>query len=105
MSETYDKKAVGARLALFRASQGYGLRPFARHMEVDHTKLNHWEKGTHYPDISFIAALHRRYGLTSDWVYFGEQPGMPQGLLDALRAVERQAAAQAAVSAPEEQNS
>jgi transcriptional regulator with XRE-family HTH domain len=103
MSETYDKKVVGARLALLRRSQGFKLRPWARHLEIDHTKLNHWEKGKHYPDFPFIAELTRRYGITSDWLLFGAIRGLPVELLDQLKAAEKSAAEAEEETAPEEQ--
>jgi len=91
MTDVFDKRLVGRRITMVRTVKGFGLRPFARHMEVDHTKLNHWEKGTHYPDISFVAALHQRFGVTADWIYFGEIAGVPLQLAEQFRAAEKAA--------------
>lgn len=87
MSETQHKQDIGARLRLVREALGYGLREFARKHQLDPTKLNHWEKGKHYPDPAFIRLLWDEHNVTADWVYLDRKGGLPRELADSLDAV------------------
>lgn len=102
MSETQHKQDIGARLRLVREALGYGLREFARKHGLDPTKLNHWEKGKHYPDPAFIRLLWDEHNVTADWVYLDRKGGLPRELADNLDAVLAAYAAGKPAGAPQE---
>ena len=53
------KREVGRRLRLARESIGFPVAAqFAREHGIASDKLNHWEKGKHFPDVlMFVAPL------------------------------------------------
>jgi transcriptional regulator with XRE-family HTH domain len=78
------KAAVGRRLAEAREALGFTMTAFARLHGVDKTKLNHWEKGRHYPDPLFIVRLHTSHGITADWIYLGLRRSLPHDLWERM---------------------
>lgn len=81
MEDELHKRQVGDRLRLAREAIGYEQRAFARLYEIDHTKLNHWEKGRHYPAPAFIRRLWERHRISADWIYLGEVAGLRHDLV------------------------
>lgn len=86
---------VGERLELVRQALGFdSMAAFARHMNeiepglnLDRSKLNHWEKGRHYPHPLFLRALWKHFRVSADWVLHGDAGGLPSRVADSLRAV------------------
>ena len=86
MSDDHGKREVGDRLRQAREALGYSMAEFARLHGIDKTKLNHWEKGKHYPDPAFIRALYDRHRINADWIYLGILAGLRHDLAESLRA-------------------
>lgn len=89
MDASRHKQEVGQRLRLAREALGLTQQAFAEKLgERDKTKISHWERGKHYPDPLFIAALQRQFRISSDWLYSGDDALLPVGVADSLRAAE-----------------
>lgn len=94
MTEDHGKREIGDRLRQAREALGFGMAEFARLHDIDKTKLNHWEKGKHYPDPKFIQALYERHRINADWIYLGIVAGLRHDLAESLRAASRVSSAE-----------
>jgi transcriptional regulator with XRE-family HTH domain len=48
-------------------------------------RWSQWENGRHLADLRAMVRLCRRYGVTLDYLYRGEESGLPKKLFDAIR--------------------
>lgn len=88
MSKKRDpfRTASGERLQALRSSQGYDqIRSFARDMGLEEDRYTAWEKGKALIPPQVVSMLKSRFGVTADWLYFGETAGLPVSLYESLR--------------------
>ena len=84
------KREIGRHLRLARESIGFPIAAqFAREHGIASDKLNHWEKGKHFPDVLYVLMLWRHYRITADWIYLGETAQLPFAVIERLRASEK----------------
>jgi transcriptional regulator with XRE-family HTH domain len=77
---------IGNRLRQLRLAKGFEkIRHWADELGVNEDRYDKWEKGkaTVPPDV--VHNLKVRFGVTSDWLYFGDESGLPQALYSELR--------------------
>ena len=89
MRTTVEKREVGNRLRLAREALGFGLREMGRKYDDDPSKISHWEKGQHFPDLNYVRWLWENHAITADWIYLGRIAGLPHGVAVSLQEVER----------------
>lgn len=81
------RQAAGKRLKALRIAKGFDtMRAFANDLGVEEDRYDTWEKGKALIPPQYIEALRQRYGITSDWLYFGDPSGLNVGLFQALKA-------------------
>lgn len=88
MTKEQYRRFVGQNLRLAREALGmtqaevcslYGLK--------DKSKLSHWERGVHEPDILFIFQLHQTQRIDPNWIYLGDRSALPHSLAVSLAEV------------------
>jgi transcriptional regulator with XRE-family HTH domain len=82
-------REVGARLRLLRLAIGLPAGRLAAEIGVLPPRWSQWEHGRHPPDIRAMVRLCRRYRVTLDYIYLGDESGLPRRLLDAIHDVFR----------------
>lgn len=80
------REAVGTRLAQLRVAKGFQKqRHFAAELAVPEDTYTKWEKGKALIPPYYVALLKQLFGVTADWVYFGDASALPQTLYADLR--------------------
>ena len=82
-------REVGARLRLVRLALGLLAGRLAAELNVAAPRWSQWEHGRHLADLKTMARLTRRYHVSLDYIYLGDESGLPRRLLDAIRDVSR----------------
>lgn len=81
------REAVGQRLNSLRLAKGFDtIRSFAKAMDWEEDRYTAWEKGKAMIPPLETAALRARFGITSDWLYYGDEAGLTRAMHEALRA-------------------
>jgi transcriptional regulator with XRE-family HTH domain len=82
------REAVGMRLAKLRTSKGFAKqRHFAEEIAVPEDTYTKWEKGKALIPPYYVFELKTRFGITADWLYFGDTSALPQALYVEFRKV------------------
>lgn len=81
-----DTIAIGQRIIELRETLGETQAQFARRLDVTPQKLLNWEKGENRPLIDAAWVICRATGCTSDWIYTGDERGMPFDLMTRIIA-------------------
>lgn len=88
-TEDMTYEAIGRRIAALREavskSRELGFAggdplsqaTFARLAGIANNTLNQWEMGRGRPGLEGAIQLALRYGVTLDWIYFGDAGGLP----------------------------
>ena len=79
------RREVGARLRRVRLALGPNAAALAAEFGVTGPRWSHWENGRHLADVRIMVRLSRRYGVTLDYLYKGDESGLPRRLSDAIR--------------------
>lgn len=80
------REGVGRRLKSLRLARGFDtIRAFAKDLEVEEDRYDAWEKGKSLLPPQVALLLRRRFGITSDWLYYGDTAGLARGLYEELR--------------------
>jgi DNA-binding XRE family transcriptional regulator len=79
------RREVGARLRLVRRALRSTAALLAAELGVTGPRWSHWENGRHLADVRIMVRLCRRYGVTLDYLYLGDESGLPRRLFDAIR--------------------
>lgn len=79
-------EAVGRRLKALRLAKGYDkIRHFAEDLDVNEDRYDKWEKGKALIPADEALKLKRKFGITSDWLYFGDEAALPNNVHSELR--------------------
>lgn len=74
---------MGERLRLTRLALGFeNQAEFARRIGVQPNVVNNAETGDNRLSVPVIAAIRQAFGLTSDWLLFADQRGLPNEFLE-----------------------
>ena len=85
---------VAARLTLLREIHGDTQRAFADRVGIKPTAWNNYERSQRLIRIQEARKLVNLFGVTTDWIFYGDLKGMPYDLV--ARLVERAALRQSA---------
>lgn len=76
---------AGKRLKMLRLGMGFQtIRGFAAHLDVAEDRYDKWEKGKALIPPEVVQRLRDEFGITSDWMYYGEVSGLSVKLLEDL---------------------
>lgn len=80
------RKASGLRLCSLRLAKGFEtIRGFAKELGIEEDRYTAWEKGKALIPPQEVQKLRQRFGITSDWMYFGDAAALPRALYDDLK--------------------
>jgi transcriptional regulator with XRE-family HTH domain len=82
--------AIAERLILLRESMGMGPTEFAIRTGIGRTSYAGYESGSRRPSLNDAIKLKMSLGVPTDWVYFGEEIGMPDRLISQIRRYQLQ---------------
>lgn len=89
-SKKVDALEIGARIEGLRPACGLGSQAaLGKRLGVAHGRINNWTSGRTPVPIEFALKLRNITGATLDYIYCGDQSGLPLRLADALRSNER----------------
>lgn len=75
------KVACGERLKQTRLALGFTrMRRLAEITGESEDTLGSWERGRTLVPPPFVQKLRNLYGVTADWVYYGDPRGLPHDL-------------------------
>lgn len=77
MSTPQSLEAIAHRLQQTRSALGLSQSEFADRAGIARNTYNQWEKAKGRPQLDGAIALCQTYGLTLDWIYFGDISGLP----------------------------
>lgn len=83
---TKQMDGIGERLQRLRVVFNLIQKELAAEIRVSSNRLSQWESDKHPPALDAAINLRRKYGITLDWLYFGDPRGMTAELLRALLA-------------------
>lgn len=93
-----DTAAIGRRLAAAREAVGLRQVDLAELSGVARNTLAQWESGAFRPSLDQVVRLLPVLGVDLDWIYLGDDRGLPfhvrQALMEADQRLERRQAAQ-----------
>lgn len=81
-------REIGSRIVRLRKERGWSQAELARRLNVDRSRVSHWERGVHVPPIEALAELSALLGITLDFLVSGRT-----GLHEQLSRSQRQTAA------------
>jgi len=80
------REAVGKRLRLLREGKEIDTqRAFAEQIGVHEDTYTKWEKGKALIPPYYVLELKRKFGVTADWLYFGDESALPRSLYTELK--------------------
>lgn len=68
------------RIALARKQAGLSQEQLGGQLGVSRQAVSKWESGQANPDVTYIAAMCRLFGVSSDWLLLGEESAQTAGL-------------------------
>ena len=71
-----DAKEIGKRIEKMRKKCGMTQQNLAEKMDVTDKAVSKWENGAGYPDITVLPMLASLFGITVDYLMFGEKRGI-----------------------------
>ena len=71
-------RATAERLEWLRHYFGKSQKEFAYSLEVLPSSYSNWLNGPHGPSLQGAKALRRVYGVSLDFLYFGDPTGLPE---------------------------
>jgi transcriptional regulator with XRE-family HTH domain len=76
-----EKMEWGKRLRRTREALGYKtVRDFAEMTGDEENTVSAWERGQNGIPLHYVARIKKRFGVTADWIYFGDPAGLPHAL-------------------------
>ncbi len=63
---------IGERLQQLRKEKGISQEKLAEQLHVTRQAISKWETGQSYPDLDNLGALCKLYGVTADYILYGE---------------------------------
>lgn len=72
-----SREAIAERLATYRLSMGLNKTDFARRLSISEQSYGSFENATRDLTLSAAKKLRARFGLSLDFLYFGNAPMTP----------------------------
>lgn len=77
-----DNQTISARLVRLRNALRMSQADMCRAIGVAPNRWNQYESGERRITLEVAGKLRERFGVTADWLYFGDESGLPQRLTD-----------------------
>lgn len=77
-------KAIGQRITAFREALDMTAAEFARHTGLSTQSLSNYEMGFRRPNLDQALKIVRKTGATLDFIYLGDESGLPQRIAGKL---------------------
>ncbi len=74
--DSMDSKSMGKTIAKLRKKAGLTQQMLAEKLDVSDKAISKWENGQCYPDITVLPGLASLFGVTVDYLMFGEKKGI-----------------------------
>ena len=71
-----DAKEIGARIEKLRKKSGMTQQALAEQLDVTDKAVSKWENGAGYPDITVLPKISSLFGVTVDYLMFGQKRGI-----------------------------
>lgn len=71
-----NAKEIGKRIEKLRKKSGMTQQSLAQKLDVTDKAVSKWENGAGYPDITVLPKLVALFGVTVDYLMFGEKKGI-----------------------------
>ncbi len=71
-----DAKSIGSTISKLRKKSGMTQQTLAQKLDVSDKAVSKWENGQGYPDITVFPNLAALFGVTVDYLMFGEKKGI-----------------------------
>ena len=78
-------KAIGERLEALRLAFSINQSEFAARAGIAQNTYNQYAKGKNLPRLDFAERICDEYGVTLDWIYRGDQSGLPVHIANLLK--------------------
>ena len=78
-------KAIGERLEVLRKAFDLSQTEFASRAGIAQNTYNQYAKGRNLPRLDFAERMCDEYGVTLDWIYRGDQSGLPVHILNLIK--------------------
>jgi transcriptional regulator with XRE-family HTH domain len=80
-----NNKIIGKRLERLRMALGLpNQAEFCRKLGVAPNRWNQYENGSRRITLDVVNKLRQRFGVTADYIYFGDESGLPRRITDAF---------------------
>lgn len=73
---------IAERLIWLRTALGMSQADICRRLDVAPNRWNQYESGERRITIEVVGRLRDAFGVTADWVYFGDESGLPRRIAD-----------------------
>lgn len=73
---------IAGRLVRLRKTLRMSQADICRRLDVAPNRWNQYESGDRRITIEIAGRLRDKFGVTADWIYFGDESGLPQRLID-----------------------
>lgn len=71
-----DAKQIGVRIEKLRKKAGMTQQSLAEKLDVTDKAVSKWENGAGYPDITVLPKISSLFGVTVDYLMFGQKRGI-----------------------------
>lgn len=85
-SDTRPYTEIGLRIKAGRKALGYNQTEFAKKAGFTKSQVSNWEGGLHRPSLDACIALRETYGLSIDFIIFGNLDALPHRIAKALES-------------------
>ena len=83
-----DPERIAERLRIVRQVEGLSQAEFAQRADIAPNAWNNYEKARKRISLDAAIRLCAEYGLTLDYIYFGDSGNLTYNLVNAIKAVE-----------------
>jgi len=78
--------AIGQRIIAIREALGLNQSEFALRADLKKSQVSNWESGLHRPSLDACIAIRETYGLSIDFIIFGNLDALPHKVAKLLES-------------------
>lgn len=81
----HSKRDTGRRIKLLRRIHSIRQEDLAGDLSATTNQIKQWEIGRASPPPDYVGLMMERFGVTSDWIYYGKVDGLSAAVLREIR--------------------